>query len=119
MIDTGRIRMKVVNEILYCEAYMEDEFSLRDAHVILEEARNSFDHPADMILKKVSTYSVAVDVQLMMSRKIVELRNFIYVVDNEMKRASAEFAAESYMQPYNTCIVDSVNEAYEMLSTNH
>ena len=117
MIDNGRIRMEIDNNILYCEAYMDDEFLMSDANVILQAALKNFFQPADMILKKASTYSVALDVQMMMSRNIDELRNFIYVVDTEMKQASAEFAAKSYMSSYNTRIAGSVHEAYEMLAS--
>ncbi|MBD3610697.1 MAG: hypothetical protein HUJ30_09130 [Gammaproteobacteria bacterium] len=115
MKDNGRIRMTAFNNILYCEAYMEGEFTLDDASSILDEARANYELPVDVILYKASTYSVTVEVQLMMSNKLDELRNFVYIVDNETKKASAEFAADTYMKPYNARIASSLDEAYAML----
>ncbi|WP_455197938.1 hypothetical protein [Kaarinaea lacus] len=114
-MDTGRIKMENYQGVLYCDAYMEDEFSLDDLAAMRAEIHKNFHSNADVILKKVGTYSVSVDAQTTLWKGIPEFRNFIYVVDNDWKRESAEYAAMTYMQKYNTRVASSREEAMAML----
>ena len=114
-MDTGRIKMQDFNGVLYCDAYMNDEFSVEDLQAMRDEIRKNYSSPADVILKKVGTYSVSPEAQKTLWKGIEEFRNFIYVVDNEWKRDSAEYAAKSYMRLYNTRVASSKEEAYAML----
>ena len=116
MIDNGRLRMKSYQGILYCEAYMDDEFSLDDLASMINEIRKNYNSYSDVILKKVGTYSVALDAQLKLSRKVKEFRNFVYLVNSDVKKASAEYAAASYMNPYNTRVATTIEDAFTMLS---
>ena len=115
MTDTGRIKLDSYQGVLYCEAYMEDEFSIADLEAMRTEIRNNYNGCTDVILKKVGNYSVAIDAQRILSRNIDEFRHFVYVVDSEVKRASAEFAAGSYMEPYKTQIATTREEAFALL----
>ena len=94
---------------------MNDEFSLEDLASMRAEIHRNYSSHADVILKKVGAYSVSVDAQTTLWKGIPEFRNFIYVVDNERKRESAEYAAMTYMRPYNARIASSKEEAYTML----
>ncbi len=114
-MDTGRIRMENYGGVLYCEAYMSDEFSLSDLESIRSMIRANFSPPADVILKKCSSYSVSLDAQLVLQRGIEEFRNFVYVADEDVRISSAEYAAANYMKPYNTRIARTREEAYAML----
>jgi hypothetical protein len=114
-MDTGRIRMTNYNGVLYCEAYMHDEFLLSDLESMRAMIRANFSPAADVILKKCASYSVPIDTQLVLQRGIAEFRNFVYVADDETKRASAEYAATSYMRRYNTRVAGTREEAYAML----
>ena len=116
-MDTGRIKMENYNGVLYCEAYMEDEFSLDDLAAMRAEIHKHHNSHSDVILKKVGTYSVSVDAQTTLWKGIPEFRNFVYVVDNDWKRESAEYAAMTYMQKYNTRVADSKEDAFAMLQT--
>ena len=114
-MDTGRIRMNNFNGILYCEAYMNDEFTLSDLHSMLEEIREHYSPATDVILKKVGSYSVSIDAQLTLMKGVDEFRNFVYVTDEPRKRESAVFAAQNYMKAYNTRVASTKEEAYAML----
>lgn len=107
--------MESYKGVLYCEAYMNDEFSVEDLESMINEIRKNYNSNSDVILKKVGTYSVSPDVQLKLSKKIKEFRNFVYLVDNGVKKASAEYAAASYMSPYNTRVASTKEEAFAML----
>lgn len=108
--------MESFRGILYCEAYMDDEFSIADLDSMLEEIRKNYGGYSDVILKKTGAYSVAVDAQLKLARRVKEFRHFVYVVDNAVKRASAQFAATSYMKHYATQVASSREEACELLA---
>lgn len=114
-MDTGRIKMENYHGVLYCDAYMEDEFSLDDLAAMRAEIHKNFNSHSDVILKKVGSYSVSVDAQTTLWKGIPEFRNFVYVVDNDWKRESAEFASMTYMQPYNTRVASTREEALAML----
>ena len=114
-MDTGRIKMENYNGVLYCEAYMEDEFSLEDLAAMRAEIHKHHNSPSDVILKKVGAYSVSVDAQTTLWKGIPEFRNFVYVIDNDWKRESAEYAAMTYMQKYHTKVANSREQAFAML----
>jgi len=95
---------------------MEDEFNLEDLAAMRAEIHKHFDSHVDVILKKVGTYSVSVDAQTTLWKGIPEFRHFVYVVDNEWKRDSAEYASKTYMRPYNTRVADSREKAFKILS---
>ena len=114
-MDNGRIRMENYNGVLYCDAYMDDEFSLADLESMRAEVRENYSPSADIILKKSGSYSVSAKAQSVLSRGIEEFRNFVYVVDKEIKRESAKYAAEHYMSPYNTRVASTKEEAYALL----
>lgn len=107
--------MDSYNGVLYCEAYMNDEFSVADVNSMIEEIQNHFNGNTDVILRKSGVYSVAIDAQFKLARGVKEFRHFVYVVDNEVKRASAEFAAKTYMKSYTTQVAESRDEAYALL----
>ncbi|WP_455221148.1 hypothetical protein [Kaarinaea lacus] len=117
-MDTGRIRMENYNGILYCEAYMDDEFLLSDLESMREEIRKNYAPSTDVILKKVGSYSVSVEAQMTLWKGIKEFRNFVYVANEPRKRESAEYAADNYMRAYNTRVASSKQEAYAMLKDN-
>ena len=79
------------------------------------EIHKNYNSHADVILKKAASYSVSVDAQTTLWKGIPEFRNFVYIVDNEWKRESAEYAAMTYMQPYNTRVANNKEEALAML----
>ena len=114
-MDTGRIKMENYNGILYCEAYMDDEFMLSDLESMREEIRKNFAPSTDVILKKVGSYSVSVEAQMTLWKGIAEFQNFVYIADEPRKRESAEYAAENYMKIYNTRVASTKEEAYAML----
>lgn len=114
-MDTGRIRMENFNGILYCEAYMDDEFMLSDLESMRKEIRKNYSVPADVILKKVGSYSVSVDAQMTLWKGIPEFKNFVYVADDPRKRESAVYASQNYMKAYNTRVAGTRAEAYKML----
>ena len=117
-MDTGRIKMENFKGILYCEAYMNDEFTLCDLESMREEIRKNYSPSTDVILKKTGSYSVTAEAQVVLWKGIDEFRNFVYVADDIMKKESAEYAAENYMQPYNTRVASTKEEAYAMLQEN-
>lgn len=94
---------------------MEDEFSLEDLAAMRVEIHKNYGSQSDVILKKAGSYSVAVEAQTTLWKGIPEFRNFVYVVDNEWKRESAQYAAKTYMQPYNARVANTKEEAYAML----
>ena len=94
---------------------MDDEFSVADLEAMRAEIREHFQGCSDVILKKAGAYSVALAAQRILLRNIDEFRHFVYVVDNKIKRASAEFAAGSYMASYKTQIAKTKQEAVALL----
>ena len=114
-MDTGRIRMENYNGILYCEEYMNDEFTLSDLESMRQEIRKNYAPSTDVILKKDSSYSVSVDAQTTLWKGVDEFRNFVYVADDPRKWDSSLFAADSYMKSYNTRVARTKEEAYRML----
>lgn len=115
-MDTGRIRMENYNGVLYCEAYMNDEFTLSDLEAMRDEIRKNYNSVSNVILRKAGSYSVSVEAQITLSRGVKEFHNFIYVADDSRKRESAEFAAENYMKSYNTRVARTKEQAYAMLT---
>lgn len=118
LIDTGRIKMENYKGVLYCDAYMDDEFNLEDLAAMRAEIHKHFDSHADVILTKVGSYSVSVDAQTTLWKGIPEFRNFVYVVDDDWKRDSAEYASKTYMRPYNAKVANSREEAFALLQRN-
>ena len=114
-MDSGRLKFENYKGVLYCEAYLDTEYTADDIKVVIDEIRENFTPPIDVIVKKVGSYSLDSDAQNMLIQNIKEIRNFIYVVDSITKNSSAEFAALTYMEPYNTRIASSKEEAYMML----
>lgn len=53
MKDNGRIRMEPYKGILYCEAYMDDEFSVTDLEHMIHEINTNYNGHSDIILKKL------------------------------------------------------------------
>jgi hypothetical protein len=115
---TGRIKMENFKGVLYCEAYMDDEFTIRDLESMREEIRKHYSSCTDVILKKVGSYSVSTETQVALWKGIKEFRNFVYVADELVKIESAQYAAENYMKPYNTRVARTKEEAYAMLHEN-
>lgn len=115
MKDTGRIKMESYNGILYCDAYMKDDFSLDDLNSMRDEIRENYASNTDVILKKSASYSVSVEAQMTLFDNIPEFRHFVYVVDNEARKGSAEYAAVTYMMPYKTQVVETKEAAYAAL----
>ncbi|KPJ95419.1 MAG: hypothetical protein AMJ53_02815 [Gammaproteobacteria bacterium SG8_11] len=118
-MDTGRIKMENFHGILYCEAYMNDEFTLSDLESMRAEIRKNYSPCTDVILKKTGSYSVSVEAQVALWKGVEEFRNFVYVANEPMKRESAEYAAENYMKPYNTRVATTKEEAFALLYENH
>ena len=114
-MDNGRIKIENYNNVLYCDAYRDIEYTEEDVELIIDEAKRNYTLPVDVILKKSGSYSLSSNAQVLLMRNINEFRNFVYVVDDEKKRSSASYAISTYMKPYNTRIADSKEEAYEML----
>ena len=108
--------MENYNGVLYCDAYMEDEFSIDDLESMRKEIRMNYSSRSDVILKKVGAYSVSPEAQTTLWKGVEEFRNFVYVADNVIKKNSAEYAANHYMKLYNTRVAATKEEAYEMLS---
>jgi len=117
MSDTGRLKFKDYNGLLYVDAYLNGEFTINDLEDILSEIRRNFSPPTDVILKRTGVYSVAAEVQTTVRQGVKEVKNLIYVVEDEKKRKFAEFDSTTYMKPYNTCVASSLEDAYAMLST--
>ena len=114
-MDTGRIKMENYHGVLYCDAYMDDEFTLGDLEAMRAEIRKNFSPSSDVILKKSGSYSVSSEAQTVLWKGISEFRNFIYVADSRIKQHSAEYAASTYMQPYNTRVAETKEAALAML----
>jgi hypothetical protein len=115
MMNSERIKFENHNGILYVDVRMNDEFSLSDLDVICDEIQKNFSSCTDVICKKSGSYSVSLDVQNVASEGIKEFRNFVYVVDEDTKRQSAEYAVSTYMRHYNASVASSKEEAYAML----
>ena len=107
--------MENFNGILYCEAYMDDEFTLNDLESMRAEIRKNYSPSTDVILKKTGSYSVSLEAQMTLWKGVEEFRNFVYVADELTKKESAEYAAENYMKAYNTRVARTKEEAYMML----
>jgi hypothetical protein len=116
LFDNGRIRMEEYRGVLYCDAYMEDEFTNDDVQTIIDEIIRSFGGKADIILKKTGRYSVSSEAQIRLTWGVKEFRNFVYVVDTQIKKNSAGYAASTYMAGYNTKVCESREEAYSLLT---
>ena len=116
-MDTGRLKFENYNGILYIDAYLNGEFTLKDMEDILNEIRENYSPAADVILRRSGSYSVAANVQTTARSGVKELRNLVYVVEDEKKKKYAEFASTTYMKPYNAQIASSIEEAYSLLST--
>ena len=114
-MDNGRIRIENYKGVVYCEWYLDTEYTAEDGQSMIDEIQKNFTPPANIILKKAGSYSFNVDGQLMLMNKVEEFGNFIYVVDNATKRASAEYAVSTYMKQYNSRVAVSKEEAYMML----
>jgi uncharacterized protein (DUF1330 family) len=114
-MDTGRIRMENYNGILYCEAYMDDEFMLSDLEAMRTEIRKNYAPSTDVILKKAGSYSVSAEAQITLLKGIPEFKNFVYVADKPLRRESADYAAKNYMKAYNTRVASTREQAYKML----
>lgn len=114
-MDNSRLKIEKYKAILYCEAYLDTEYTIYDVKTLINEVHQNFIPPIDVVLTKVGSYSLTSDAQNMLMQDVKVFRNFIYVVDDAIKRASAEFAALSYMEPYNARIASSKEEAFTML----
>ena len=118
MMDSQRIKLENYNGVLYCDACMDDEFSMGDLQAIRDEIRKNFSSSTNVICKESGCFSVAADVQKMLWKGIKEFMNVVYVVDNESKRSAARYAAETYMVKYNTQVVGTKEAAYAILKNN-
>lgn len=114
-VDNGRIRMRALDGVLYCEAYMNDEFKVSDVQAMIDCIKKHFFGKCDIILKKIGSYSVSVEAQIFLSKGVREFGNFVYVVDSDVKYESAEYAAHTYMKAYNTKVARSIELAQKML----
>jgi hypothetical protein len=117
MTDTGRLKFENYNGLLYVDAYLNGEFSMNDLEDILKEIRRNYSPATDVICKRSGSYSVAAKVQTTVRNGVKELRNLVYVVEDEKKKKFAEFASTTYMKPYNAQIANSIEEAFSLLST--
>ena len=114
-MDNGRLRIEDFKGVLYCEAYLDIEYSTKDIQSMIDEAKENFSVPVDVILNKIGSYSLSSKAQIMLMKHVEEFRHFVYVVDDDKKKGSAEYAASTYMKSYNTRIAGSKEEAYEKL----
>ncbi len=114
-MDNGRLKIESYKGIVYCEAYLDIEYTADDVQSIIDEAKNFFSLPVDVILKKAGSYSLSTEAQVMLMKHVDEFRHFVYVVDDKIKKGSAEYAITTYMKSYNTRIATTKEEAYEML----
>lgn len=110
--------MESYNGVLYCEAYMNDSFTADDVGAMIDEINQNYDGCVDIILKKTGSYSVSMEAQLLLMKKIKEFRNFVYVADTGRKIEASEYAAKSYMSKYNARVSSSKKEAFGMLKIN-
>lgn len=115
-MDSERIKLENYNGVLYCDACMDDEFSLEDLEVIRNEIRKNFSSSTNLIYKESGSFSVAGDVQKILWKGIDEFLNVVFVAENEPKRASARYAAETFMRKYNARIAMSKEAAHAMLN---
>ena len=117
-MNSERIKLENYNGVLYCDACMNDEFSLNDLDTIRDEIRKNFSSSTNIICKESGSYSVAANVQKILWKGIDEFLNVVYVVDNESKRSAALYAAETFMSKYNTRVAGTKEAAYAMLHDN-
>ena len=115
-MDSQRIKLENYNGVLYCDARMDDEFSVRDLEIIRDEIRKNFSSSTDIICKESGCFSVSGDVQKILWGGIDEFQNVIYVAENDSKRSGALYAAETYMRKYNTRVANTKEAALEMLN---
>lgn len=114
-MDNGRLRIENYKGVVYCEWYRDNEYTSEDVKSMIDEINKNFTPPVDIILKKEGSYNLDFDGQRLLTNKVEEFRNFIYVVDNDIKQKSAEYAVSTYMKQYNTRIATNKEEAYLML----
>ncbi len=115
-MDSDRLKLENYNGVLYCDVRMNDEFSLSDLEDIRNEIHHNFSSSTDVICNESGSYSVAGDVQKILWKGIDEFLNVVYVVDNESKRSSAKYAAETYMKKYNARLAVTKEAAFAMLN---
>ena len=109
------MKMEDYRGVLYIETRMNDEFTLNDLNVMRDEIRKKYSHPVDVICKRAGSYSVALSAQTEARKGIEEFRNFVYVVDDMVKKQSARYATLSYMAQYNAQVAKSKEKAFEIL----
>lgn len=114
-MDTGRLRMDKYRGVLYCQAYLDTEYTADDIQAMIDFIHSFFSPPADVILEKIGSYSLSSEAQIMLWNGVDEFRNFVYVVDNDIKRNIAQHAITTYMRRYNTQIVRTKEDAYTLL----
>lgn len=107
--------MENYHGILCCDVYMNDELSLRDLDAIREEIRRNYARCADIICISTGSHSISIEVQKAALEGINEFRNVVYVVDGKTQKDCAEYAAATFMKPYNARIVNTLEEAHELL----
>ena len=115
-MNSVRIKLENYNGVLYCDACMDDEFSMGDLEAIRDEIRKNFSSSTDIICKESGCFSVSGDVQKILWRGIDEFRNVVYVADSETKKSGAQYAAETYMKKYNARVTSSKEAAYAILN---
>jgi hypothetical protein len=112
----GRITFENYKGILYCNASLNDEFTLSDLESMRREIREHYSAHTDIIYKRSGRYSIALDAQTILWEGIPEFRNFIYVIDDKSKENAVRYAVETYMRKYNTRVASTKEEAYAMLT---
>ncbi len=117
-MDNGRLKINDHDGIVFCDAYLDDEWTVEDVHALVDEIRNSFSPPVDVILRRTGSYSIASEAQALLATNLPEFKRIIYVVDTPTKRASVAFAIKSYMKSYDVEIADSLEEAVGILNRN-
>lgn len=118
-MDTGRIKMENYHGVLFCDVYLNDEFSLNDLSSIREEIRRNYAPCTDLICMSTGSYSISIEVQKAALDGISEFRNVVYVAKDVIKTGSAEYAAATFMKPYNARVATTKEEAHELLMQQH
>lgn len=114
-MDNGRLNITEHKGLVFCDAYLDDEWSVEDVQTLAQEICKNFAPPADVIIRKAGSYSVSTEAQSLLASGIPEFKRVVYVVEDAVKRASAEFAKTSYMKPYNVAVVSTLEEAHAIL----
>lgn len=109
--------MELYKDVLYCEAYINDEYTVDDIKDMINEIEKNYNGLTDIILKKVGSYAVSLDAQMMLDKNVKAFRNFVYVADTGLKKESSLYAAKTYMEPYNTKVASTKEEAYDILKS--